>query len=103
MDHDEVTRTRSERMTDLCLTVPYLADKPGFGLGWDTAVAFPGEPDDDGVFPLPTWALGSSAAGEAVRFPRHVWNSQNPAPSMAYWDRAHRAAFVAWAQDPWWG
>ncbi|MEO1613281.1 MAG: hypothetical protein AAFU55_13155, partial [Pseudomonadota bacterium] len=42
----------------------------------------------------PKWATGSSAAIEAVRFARHVWNHHNPAPSLAHWDRAHRDAFV---------
>jgi len=92
-----------ERMTALCRTVPYLADKPGFGLGWDTSEAFPGEPNDAGDYPLPGWATGSSAAREAVVFGRHVWNADNPAPSLAYWDRHHRRAFLAWASDPWWG
>lgn len=87
------TISNTDRMTALCKSMHYLADKPGFGLGWDPGVAFC-------VFPR--WASGSSAAIEAVRFVRHVWNSENPAPSLAYWDHSHRAAFVEWAKEPWW-
>ena len=90
------------RMTHLCAQLPYLADKPGFGLGWDTDLAFPGEPLENKDFPLPKWARGSSAAREAVVFAWHVWNSNSPAPSLAFWDRVHRTAYLRWAEDPWW-
>ena len=84
-------------------TVPYLNDKPGFGLGWDTSIVFP--PDDfdpDAEYPFPLWCH-SSAAVEAVRFARHVWNCSHRPPSLAFWDQWHRAAFLDWAADPWWG
>lgn len=95
-----------ERMTALCRTVPYLATREGFGEGWNPDLAFCVDDvsdDHTGEYPFPRWARSSSAAIEAVRFARHVWSADNPAPSLAFWDRAHREAFIAWASDPWWG
>lgn len=106
MEQPREIPTYTERMTALCRSIPYLADKPGFGLDWQPGVAFCADQLDgdepEGEHPFPSWAAGSSAAIEAVRFVRHVWNSHNPAPSLVYWDRAHREAFAAWAADPWW-
>lgn len=94
--------TPEQRMTALCLTVPMLAHRAGFGLGWDTDQVFPGDPDGlSEEYDWPDWTYGGASA-EAVRFVRHVWSASNRAPSMVHWDTAHVRAFAAWAARPWW-
>jgi hypothetical protein len=97
-----------DRMTAFCQRMPALAERQGFGLGWDPDIVFQVDrvegdewdnaPDE---YPMPEWAH-SSAMIEAVRFARHVWNAHNRPPSLAFWDSSNRAAFLAWAEDPWW-
>lgn len=92
------------RMTELCRSMPYLADKDGFGGGWDPHIAFQldqHERSADGEYPFPQWVNGS-AAREAVRFARHVWNSSERPPSLLFWDRNHLHGFLVWARNPWW-
>ncbi len=95
--------SQDERMTALCRTVPYLADRPGFGLGWEASIVFPGDvPAGDLEYGFPWPWCHSSAAVEAVRFVRHIWNHSHRPPSLAFWDHNHRGVFLAWAADPWW-
>lgn len=95
--------TQDQRMTALCKTIPLLAYRPGFGLGWNTDEVFPGDLSAPRKveYDWPRWA-DTSALREAVRFVRHVWSSDNRAPSLVYWDTAHLRAFSAWAARPWW-
>ncbi len=43
-----------------------------------------------------------------AHFVLSVWDSRGPAgtfdamAALAGWDRAHRAAFIEWAREPWW-
>lgn len=95
----------ADRMTALCRSIPSLADREGFGLGWEPMTAFCADQVPEhhvGEYPLPRWARSSSAATEAVRFVRHVWCADNRAPSLAFWDARHRAAYLDWASSPWW-
>ena len=90
------------RMTALSLSFPELARRgsPAPGVQpWDPAV-------------LEEWACGptpGSGALAAARFMLGVWNDAAPRrcgpftlADFAAWDRAHREAFLAWAQARWW-
>lgn len=81
---------RDERMSRLAESFPTLEGQPGVR-PWDpTRFA---DQEDQG-----------SGHRAAVQFVLHVWNTANPfdIEAFASWDSAHRAAFVAWAKDPWW-
>ena len=55
--------------------------------------------------------LGGGARWAGI-FVLSVWNADAPGDfglpafdvhsALSVWDRAHRAAFLAWAADPWW-
>lgn len=75
----------------------------------DLAETFPTLKNADGLRPfdadrLRRWgATQGSGAGHAVAFVAHVYNYANPfelARAMGVWDAEHRAAFAAWAADP---
>lgn len=62
---------------------------------------------------LEAWACGpipGSGALHAARFVLTVWNSHaawacgrfDALLALGAWDRQHRAAFLAWAAQPWW-
>lgn len=87
------------KMTAFARTFPSMMDAPGVPL-WDADT-------------LDRWAAETPLShGERVtaRFLLAVWD---PGPSwlcgrfdvmeaLRIWDDEHRAAFVAWAEDPWW-
>ena len=89
----------SGRMEDLAISFPALEGAPGT-LPWD-AEAFD------------RWAATSpepgSGALHAARFVLAVWNDRAPwkagsfqaISALGTWDGEHRAAFLAWAQAPW--
>ena len=57
-------------------------------------------------FILSVWS-GSTGALDAGEDPsKHVWCWRSRRfelhEALGYWDDAHRAAFRAWARDPWW-
>jgi len=45
---------------------------------------------------------GWSATFMLALFRRTEWPTFDAAQAMMKWDPAHRAAFLAWASDPWW-
>lgn len=61
---------------------------------------------------LDRWATLTAGDGglHAARFLLSLWNSLAfwqcgrfcVVEAMAIWDEQHRAAFLAWAQEPWW-
>lgn len=79
--------------------------------------SFPGLHDAPGIEPwqpaeLDAWALGpnrTAGSRHAAAFVLALWA---PAPwrvgpfdaieAMKVWDETERAAFAAWARDPWW-
>lgn len=64
--------------------------------------------DSDALF---AWLEESGASRHELacaHFILTVWDSHGPAgtfdamEALAGWDRAHRAAFIEWAREPWW-
>ena len=61
---------------------------------------------------LDAWAAHAPSDGaiHAARFLLALWNNQQSwkcgkfdvIEAMAVWDAEHRAAFLAWAEEPWW-
>ena len=61
---------------------------------------------------LNRWAVGPASSGErhAARFVLAVWDNAadwecgrfDIVEALTVWDEPHRAAFLAWAGDPWW-
>lgn len=45
---------------------------------------------------------GHAATFMMALFRRPEWPTFDASEAMMKWDPAHRAAFVAWASDPWW-
>ncbi len=94
MDNDEL----GERMTGLARGFPAMRGAPGID-PWR-----PGE--------LDRWAAGPASHGErhAARFLLAVWDPStaweagrfDAMEALRVWDPAHRAAYLAWADDPWW-
>ncbi len=84
----------------------------------DLARSFPSLCAADGLAPwdpeaLDRWACGPvpcSGALHAARFVLAVWNVHaewecggfDLVRAVGAWDTAHRAAFLAWASQPWW-
>jgi hypothetical protein len=84
----------------------------------ELALSFHGLRAADGVRPfdaetLDAWACGpapGSGALNAARFVLSVWNSRakwrcgrfDVVDALSCWDAEHRAAFLAWAQEPCW-
>jgi hypothetical protein len=82
------------------------------------ALSFPGLVGAPGTLPFDAEALDAWAAAggigngsqHAARFVLSVWNYRaeraagpfNAVHALGVWDADHRAAFLAWAQDPWW-
>lgn len=94
-----MTSKRISKMTELALTFPTLRDAPGV------------KPFDTGL--LDAWAAAGgrgSGSQHATRFLLAVWNSEgewtsgtfDAVKAMSSWDTNHRAAFVAWCNNPWW-
>jgi hypothetical protein len=100
---------RRERIIALARTFPTLAREAPLD-AWDP-------------FALDEWATTrqGSAAWHAARFVLAVWDTASvhdeetgedvypwkcgrfeATRALAKWDLEHRAAFVAWASDPWW-
>lgn len=87
------------RIRKLALSFPTLRDAYGGVLPWKAADLdrFACEPVSDG-------------ARHAARFVLAVWDNAggwgcgrfDVIEAMAVWDPDHRAAFLAWASDPWW-
>lgn len=84
----------NERITRLRDSFPSLLDHFD-GQAWDTEA-------------LSDWKNGpyaSSGGAHAAAFVLHVWNHYRFAfdlgGAMDHWDGAHRAAWQAWAADPW--
>lgn len=81
-------------MSALCATFPSIRAAPGVR---------PWDPDA-----LARWggATGSAdGARESVAFVLSVWSPDHAfdlSRALAVWDATHRAAFLAWASDPWW-
>lgn len=94
--------TTDQRMTALALSFPALEDVPGVS-PWNAT--------------LFVNSIGHLSSGglHAARFVLSVWNCNhewtdrdgwNPGPfslvrALNCWDGDHRAAFQAWAADPW--
>lgn len=89
---------RLGRFVSLCWSFPSLQEAPGIE---------PWRPED-----LDAWAIGpagTAGSRHAAAFVLAVWA---PAPwrvgpfdaveALKVWDERHRAAFTAWAKDPWW-
>ena len=90
-----IERSFSDDMMALIHSFPCLRSFPG---PWD-ALAFQ------------TWGHGkSSGEKHAIRFVLSVWNPTTRwkvgrfdlHEALGTWDSGNRAAFVAWAQKPWW-
>jgi hypothetical protein len=91
-----VAITKEQRIAQLAETFPTLRGAPGL-YPWK-----PRELED---------ACGRLSSGgvHAARFVLACWNSYHPwrcgpflvLEAFGTWDDEHRAAFVAWAQDPW--
>ena len=87
-----------ERMAKLATTFPSLRGARGAS-PWDAKS-------------LEEWACGpapGSGALHSARFLLSLWNQAewrcgrfDVFDAMASWDREHRAAFIAWAEKPWW-
>jgi hypothetical protein len=95
-----------ERMAALAITFPTLVGAPGT------------QPFDAET--LDAWAAGKvtgrgikmpgSGAKAAAQFILSVWNHQaeraagpfSAVHALGLWDAEHRAAFLAWASNPWW-
>lgn len=96
---DDCTEELRERMSRLAESFPTLKGRPGVR-PWHPATLM----DQWGE----AWA--SNASRQAMAFVLSVWNGENEIGqrfratwAMGLWDHRHRAAFVAWAQKPWWG
>lgn len=92
--------TGRQAIVDLALSFPTLRSS----FPWLTAEKWEADKFDKMIGPQCDGAI------HAARFVLSVWN---PHPkrkcgkfdlhnALSCWDRSHRAAFVAWAQDPWW-
>ncbi|MBX9580250.1 MAG: hypothetical protein K2X87_08070 [Gemmataceae bacterium] len=88
------------RLQALAGTFPSLRAAPGAS-PWDPH-ALDGWACDVGLPPVPAF---SAQFVLAVCDPWLDWDSGpfDLMEAMAAWDAAHRAAFRAWAADPWWG
>lgn len=86
------------KMTRFARTFPSLRGMPGVTL-WDAPT-------------LDRWAAEtpiSEGELETARFVLAVWDPGHPwqcgrfdlMEAMKVWDQPHRAAFVSWAEDPW--
>lgn len=90
----------NNKMSDLAESFHVLADRPGVR-PWDP------EKFDNW---LSTSAAPTHAGREAGCFLLSVWNPTTPWASgnfdlhgaLQCWDASMRAAFVAWAENPWW-
>ena len=91
--------TAEAKMSTFARSFPSAANAPGVRL-WDANA-------------LERWAAETPLShGElvTVRFllavwdPAHAWRcgSFDLMEAMRVWDPSHRAAFLAWAEDPWW-
>ncbi len=94
-EHDEL----DARMTTFAQTFPSLWEAPGT-VRWNANT-------------LDHWAANTPLSpGElwTVRFVLAVWDASHPwqcgrfdvMEALRVWDPKHRAAFLAWANDPWW-
>lgn len=99
-DRPRTLRDRYHRIVELALSFPTLASN----FPWLTAEKWEADKFDKMIGPQCDGAI------HAARFVLSVWN---PHPkrkcgkfdlhnALSCWDRQHRAAFLAWAQDPWW-
>jgi hypothetical protein len=88
-----------ERMAAFARTFPSMTKASGVKL-WEANT-------------LDRWAAATPISpGELVtaRFLLAVWDPEQPwqcgrfdlMEALQVWDEKHRAAFVAWAEDPWW-
>lgn len=88
-----------QRMTRLAETFPTLRGKPGVD---------PWEPAKLRSLVM-SGKLGHGAVC-AAQFVLELWSRPNTPEGVGFnvyealgiWDPAHRAAFAAWAQEPWW-
>jgi len=89
------------KMSELATSFPTLAGGVPGVLPWDAEA-------------LEEWAAGPAPSHGglcAARFVLSVWNGCtddwrcgrfDAMEALGCWDNQHRAAFVAWASDPWW-
>ena len=109
-----------ERYAALVRSFPVLRDAPGVGITYiGEGAGWVPKPEDDGIglAELDTYGMGQfrsrqpgSGARCAVAFVlylwsgRHLWKAQHFDLREAWgcWDDAQRAAWQAWAADPWW-
>lgn len=95
--------TIETRMATFALTFPCMKGKPGVK---DALPAWDAEAVDQ-------WAAGGVAShGERVtaQFLLAVWNPDHPwkaekfdlMEALRVWDERHHAAFLRWAERPWW-
>lgn len=94
------------RIQQLAASFPTLARRPATYEPWD-AEAF-----------ARAWAAGSGGELDAALFVLSVWDPEmdwsvfglqrkgsgrfNMHTALGNWDRAHRQAFLYWAEAPWW-
>lgn len=91
-------RRKDERMSALCEQFPTLRGRPGVS---------PWDPGLFGEQVRAPWAC--AGARDAIRFVCGVWSVSHPGAqgfdlhkALGRWDASHRAAFNAWAAQPWW-
>lgn len=95
MDEEESNR----RITELARRIPTLRAFVASMRSWNADL-------------LDQWAVCGRSHGEkcAAQFILAVWNPGHEwisgrfdvMEALRIWDDAHRAAFLAWAEDPWW-